>query len=505
MMTLLLWYGMWAFIAWNAYLIARSSEREFLAGALGRALLGVILYWQLSPMVSGSFGASLETRKLLAYPIPHARLFVIETLLRLTTAGEMLLVLAWGSVGLALNGAFAGPWSGARIAAAAVPLVAFNLLLAAGTRSIVERMLARRRVREIFVLGLVILVAMPRLLIASGVSLDRFAWILKGGGDGWLPWGAAARVMLGDGESAVVLLAWCAAGYLFGRAQFERSLRFDADAARATTARESERDSWIERMFRLPSAILPDPLAAGVEKELRVLSRTPRFRMVFMMGFTFGLIVWLPLVIGRRPHSELIAGDFLTLVSVYALALLGQVSYLNAFGFDRSAAQLYFVAPVPLANTVAAKNIATAAFTLLEVALVTGVSSLFVSIPPAKVLEAFLATAVSGLYLLAVGNVVSVNYPKASNPDRIGQSDPARRQGLIFLLFPLTLAPLLLAYVVRHLLSSDVAFYVSLAAAGSLGGAIYGMSVEAAARQAVRRRESLIEELSRSAGPIATD
>jgi hypothetical protein len=130
---------------------------------------------------------------------------------------------------------------------------------------------------------------------------------------------------------------------------------------------------------------------------------------------------------------------------------------------------------------------------------------LFVSIPPAKVLEAFLATAVSGLYLLAVGNVVSVNYPKASNPDRIGQSDPARRQGLIFLLFPLTLAPLLLAYVVRHLLSSDVAFYVSLAAAGSLGGAIYGMSVEAAARQAVRRRESLIEELSRSAGPIATD
>src|SRR5262249_34903601 len=39
---------------------------------------------------------------------------------------------------------------------------------------------------------------------------------------------------------------------------------------------------------------------------------------------------------------------FLTVVCLYALMLLGQVSYWNSFGFDRGAAALYFAAPVPM-------------------------------------------------------------------------------------------------------------------------------------------------------------
>ena len=62
-------------------------------------------------------------------------------------------------------------------------------------------------------------------------------------------------------------------------------------------------------MFRLPALFLPDPVAAIVEKELRSLVRTPRFRLVFIMGFSFGILVWLPLVIGRQRAPDSTAGQ----------------------------------------------------------------------------------------------------------------------------------------------------------------------------------------------------
>ena len=501
------WYGMWCFVAYAAYVMARStSQLRVLEETLPRALLGVTLYWQLAPMVSASMGASLDLRKLLVYPVPHSRLFFIEALLRLTTGVEMLLVLAAGLGGLLLNDALApGLTDTARMSSAIGLFIVFNLLLAAGTRSLIERALARRRVREFVVLGMVILVATPRLLVESGVRLDQFAWLFRGSGDFWLPWGAAAQLLLGGNMPFVTLAAWCSGAYLFGRSQFERNLRFDADAARATIIRpRQERERWNERVFHLPALILPDPISAMVEKELRALSRAPRFRMVFIMGFTFGLLVWLPMVMGRRSGGVL-SGHFLTFVSVYAVALLGQVSYLNAFGFDRSAAQVYFVAPVPLGQIVIAKNIAAALYILLEVLLVIGVSLVFVPIPAQRIAEAFLATAVCASYLLAVGNVMSVKYPKAANPERVGQGDPARRQGFIFLLFPVALAPLLAAYGARYLLKSDAAFYLVMAVVGSLGAMLYWMSTRTAAQVALQRRENLIEELSRGSGPIAAD
>src|SRR4029077_18252250 len=97
--------------------------------------------------------------------------------------------------------------------------------------------------------------------------------------------------------------------------------------------------SLAETFYRSPSLVLPDPLAAIVEKELRTLARTPRYRMVFVMGFSFGLMLWLPMVLRGSAGNSTLSRHFLTLICVYALTLLGQVSYWNCFGFDRSAAQ----------------------------------------------------------------------------------------------------------------------------------------------------------------------
>ncbi len=64
--------------------------------------------------------------------------------------------------------------------------------------------------------------------------------------------------------------------------------------------------------------------------------------MVFVMGFTFGVLVWLPMALGRGGARRSGSEYFLVMVSLYALAMLGQVTYWNSFGFDRSAAMFYF-------------------------------------------------------------------------------------------------------------------------------------------------------------------
>ena len=51
------------------------------------------------------------------------------------------------------------------------------------------------------------------------------------------------------------------------------------------------------------------------------------------------------------------------MLGAYALLLLGDVAFWNVFGFDRSAAQAYFIAPVRLSSVLVSKNLAALAST----------------------------------------------------------------------------------------------------------------------------------------------
>jgi ABC-2 type transport system permease protein len=263
-----------------------------------------------------------------------------------------------------------------------------------------------------------------------------------------------------------------------------------------------------EAFYRLPSLLLRDPLGAIVDKELRSLARTPRYRMVFVMGFSFGIMVWLPMVIGRRAESHAaLSQHFLTIVCVYALTLLGQVSYWNCFGFDRSAVQIYFAAPQPIRLTLVGKNIASMVFVYVEALILTAVVSLFrVRFGASEFAETFLVLAVCSLYMLAMGNISSVQYPRGLNPERVSQGGASSRfQALTFLLYPLSLLPVFLAYLARYALGSTLVFYIVLAIAALIGAAVYWIAMDSAVAAAVGRREQIIYELSRADGPIAAD
>jgi ABC-2 type transport system permease protein len=504
-----LWYGFWTILAAVAEeLTAAPQLRSQIETWLPVGLLAVFGYWQLAPLASATMGASLDLRKLLAYPVPRRSLFLVEILLRITTCAELFLLLSGVTIGILRNPAFGGWSSLPRVPIAMLLFAAFNLMLAAGLRNLIERLLSRKGIREVIALLLMIAGVLPRLLMVTGIATHRIERAFPTVASPMWPWGAAVHLMLKPSganlpKAFAILAVWTTAAYLFGRWQFTRSLRHDSQEAQATVLSAKERP-FAERLFRLPSLILPDPVGAIVEKELRSLVRTPRFRLVFVMGFSFGLVVWLPAMLrGRTVHSGL-SGNFLAVVSVYALFLLAQVTYGNAFGFDRSAAQLYFLAPVPISRALVAKNIAAAIFIFLEIAAVsTACSLLRLGISPGQIAEAFLVTAIAALYLLGIGNLSSVNYPRPMQAQRVAAGGSAgRAQGALFLLYPVALLPVFLAYLARYAFDNQVVFYGILAFAAVLGMAIYWMAMESAVTSAHQRRETIVAELSRGDGPM---
>src|SRR5580700_2357849 len=466
----LVWYGGFAFLAGlAAILLSNPDELSLIHDVLPSALLVCFLYWQLIPVLMASMGSSLDIKKLLVYPVPTAQLFALEVLLRISTGVEMLLLLTGGGIGLLLNPRI--PWWGP---SALLVFVIFNLFCSAGVRDLLIRLLARKRVREIVALLLVLLAALPQLLVFAGFQ-NRMSRLFASQPSAFWPWTATARLARGDAsfENIGVLLIWTAAAYLFGRWQFERSLAVDAPERAASAGRKASRVEWI---YRLPSALVPDPLAALIEKELRFLSRAPRFRLVFLMGFSFGLLIWAPIAFGRASaqHSFL-TDNYLTMVSVYALLLLSDALFWNCFGFDRGAAQVYFLVPVKMSTVLAGKNLAAAFLVLIEITAIALVCAVLrLPLSGLQILEAFAVTCVVTLFILAVGNLSSLYNPRAVNPVKaMKTAAQSRSQALLMLAFPLTLVPVALAYLARYAFDTEWAFFGTLLFGGVVGVLVY--------------------------------
>jgi len=511
LITGVIWYGAWLFLATFVEALAQRAKVPLLSIWVPAGLLAVCLYWQIVPILSASMGSALDLRKLLIYPAPHGKLFAVDVLLRLTTGFEMVLILAGGVTGLLRNPAIRGLRSAPPMLSLILLFVLFNLLLASGLRSLLERLLSRRRLREVLVFLAILAFTLPRLLLVTDVRIGGVQNLGALIHFQAFPWAAIGDALLGGSTAAAfsIVLSWTLAAGWFGRGQFERNLRYDSMAAQATPSSTEPRraTSWSERFFRFPSLFLPDPLAGIIEKELRSLARTPRFRMVFVMGFSFGVMVWLPLVLGREAvRNSTLEHNFLVIVSVYALTLLGQVTYWNCFGFDRSAVQFYFAAPQPIAQTLLGKNIAALIFIYLEVFILIGVTvAIRMGAGFGGIVEVVLVVGICSLYMMAFGNISSVHYPRALTPERVSQGGASSRfQALVFILYPLALLPVFLAYLARYALASETAFIVVLTLAAVIGGLMYWLGMESALKAIASGRERILADLSRGEGPVAS-
>jgi ABC-2 type transport system permease protein len=501
--TSLIFYAFWTIFALGIaeYLSDPELTGTFLP-ALSTGLFFAMVYWQLAPVITAGFGASLDLRKLQVYPIPHRKLFTVEILLRLTSCAEMLILLAGATTGLLRNPVYTGavkPF----IALAAILFAVTNLLLSAGTRSWIENLFRRSRLKEAGILLLIALLLLPRLLLAFNVGKgallrlapSQIAW----------PWGAAAHLMLGDGIAASVSVSalWLALAVWFGRRQFERSFREDYAHTSPHQPPEPRPSGFKELLYRAPSRFLKDPLAALVEKELRTLFRIPRFRMVYAMSSFFGVILYLPSLRSPQNLPSFWVRNSVTIMALYGLLMLGPISYWNAFGFDRAAVQGYFSWPIRFRDALVAKNIAVAFLLLPQIALIALVSrAVRLPVTPRECAEAVMVILIAALYWFSMGNILSVRMPRAMDPDKMNQMS-GKLQALSIWMAPLLLLPIVLAYWARAVFDNELVFAGILLIAAVVGKIFYDVGLDSAVSAANTRRESMLVELSRSDGPLS--
>jgi hypothetical protein len=123
-----------------------------------------------------------------------------------------------------------------------------------------------------------------------------------------------------------------------------------------------------------------------------------------------------------------------------------------------------------------------------------------------QVLEAFAVASIALLYLLAVGNHMTVRFPSRSNPDRVSRAGPGHgvTGAVQFLLFPAALVPVLSAFGVGLGGGGQQGFLLMLAVAAAGGFLLYWTVLDRSARYAERNRELLLSQLSEGEDPIVS-
>ncbi len=198
-------------------------------------------------------------------------------------------------------------------------------------------------------------------------------------------------------------------------------------------------------------------------------------------------------------HQEL-----LPIVNLYGLLILSDVLLLNIFGFDRKAAQIYFVTPVPFAAVLKAKNLAALGFILAQsIIAAIAVTALRLSGGPESIGSALAASAVVGIFFLSAGNLMSIAMPRPIDPAQTFRKQAGGKMQLWFLACALGMTVLMgFAFLAQWALRSYWALVGVLALEFIIGLIVYRVALDSAADRGWRERERVIEALSKGASPV---
>ncbi len=503
----LAWYALAATVAFGLAVLIPSVPLAGLQRWLAPALLGIFAYWQIIPLFTLSTGWSLQLNKLQIYPISNGQMFFLELILRITGSPEMLLILLGGTVGLMRHPALP-PLAPLTL----LLFIPFNLFLSLAVREILLHSFKRNRFREIFAIILISLSVLPQVMLRGGFA-ERLRPYLEAGSRGRLtPWHAEAMLTLGQSQivDLLVLTFWTVLTFVVARGLFMRSLTFEETAQPAALAAIDRRRftgktraGWSSLLYRF----FEDPLATLIEKELRSLVRTPRFRIRFGMACIFSVLIFVPLAANTsRAGSNFLDRNFFPVTTLYGLLLLSDAVILNVFGTDRAAAALYFVAPIHFASVLRAKNIVAVICASLQAAIVLAFTAVLRHhFEWLDAVSSFGSSAVVGVFFLAVGNLTSVSLAWPSDPKQMLRRTAGGRLQLWVLGCSVGMAILIgAALLARWALDSYWAFVGVLGIELVVAAIVYKVATDTALERSLTERERMMDQLSKSAAVIGS-
>jgi ABC-2 type transport system permease protein len=491
---------------WGAYFSFSTGRLEWLL----LLFWSIFLFWQTFPIFIAGFGATFEFRTLLRFPLSLTAFYLVGLAYGLADFCAIASI-CW-LLAIAVGAGIANP---ALLPPVLLILLLFVLMSATVERLVgswLERLLARRRTRELLV-GFFILLSVSvqfiRPLISRYSSWSSAASVVR-----FLPYlspfppslASHALAAAASGHSAAFLGS--VAGLLAYTGVFSAVLwhRFAAQyrgeelseaaaparlAARTTPRTDSSRDVL---------SLLSPQVAAVLRKEYRYLSRN---------GFVLVSLLLPPILVllfssqfgGRHPpvtRTGFSPDMFFPAMMGYLILLLMTPAY-NCFAYEGRGIQTYFTAPVRFRDVLLGKNLLHVGVMALEIAVSMTMLALRIGLPSAPVLTATIAAvifATAGQF--AIADWVSLSFPRKLE---FGNMRGQRSSGVsIWVAFGVQIllagicALILFAGWRSHSPWLPAESFVALAAASVAG---YFATLDALSNVAEKKKEVLIETLCR--------
>jgi ABC-2 type transport system permease protein len=468
----------------------------------------IFLWWQIFPIMMAGFGISFEFRGMLRFPLSFGAFYTIGLAYGLADFTGVAGV-CW-TISIILGAAAANLALLPALLLVAALFLLFNVALERLLGSWMERLLARRRTRELFFAAFIFLMLALQLI---GPLLNRYEnsaepWLVRA-----LPYlayfpaslagkGVGAAAAGNYREFAIMVAGLAGYAVLFGTLLWLRfAAQYRGEELSETPApqkaignkvgRESERDVL---------GLLSPQVAAVIRKEIHYLLRNGFAALLLFLPpiLVFVLITQATVFRFSGGKSNVSAELFFPGLVAYIILILMAPAY-NSFAYENTGVQTYFTAPLQFRNVLLGKNLVQAALVTTELALCIAAFGYRVGWPSAPVLTATWAAIVFTL----VGQFSIANWSSLSLPRKLafGQVHGQRQSGMAvlvafgaqILLFGIGSLVLGLGRWTGDRWLPAKAF--ALLAAAALGG--YVASLDALTSYAEKKKEKLIEALCR--------
>ena len=495
-----------SFVFYGAgYSFSRSNHLNWMA-----LLYWVVsLFWLVFPILAAGFGSHFDFRNLLRFPLGLPAFYALSLAYGLVDFPAVASVI-W-LLALTAGAAQAQPRILPALLLALVTLVALNVTVERLVISWLDRLLARRRSREVF-FALFILSMISLQLItplqqhyvhARPPDLERVLSILSP-----FPPSLAAGMVSASSEHRFANVLFSFGGLLLFiaafsfllwmrlMAQYRGELISEGPApVRVTPARALVRGRGADLLN-----VLPPLVGAVLRKEWFYFTRN---------GFAFLLLLIPPMQVllfssafGGKHSPLALRGQspdllFPGMMSYVILILIGPAY--NAFSYEGRGIQTYFTAPVKFREIFLGKNLLFAGLATVEVAVCAGLLAFRTRVPSAPILFATLTAVIFTVFVqLPLANWSSLSFPRKLE---FGSMRSRTTSGVaVWLMFGAQLvigaASAFILFVGRwtgnRWLPGEI--FIVLAAAALAG---YFASLQALTEFAEKKKESLIEALCR--------
>lgn len=478
-------------------------------GWIASLFWGIFLFWQIFPVLMAGFGASFEFRTLLRFPLSLSAFYVIGLAYGLADFAALASV-CW-LISMTIGATVAKPGVLPAMLMIVATFVLLNVTLERLIGSWLERLLSRRRTREIFlalfVLSMVSLQFLTPFLNRYGAAarpvflrfLPYFAW---------LPPSLAGRALAAVTQlrpagfllsSATLLFYLVVLSALLWR-RFAAQYRGEELSETAAPLRAVVRPAAKKAEGADGLSLLSPQVAAVVRKEFRYLTRN---------GFVFLTLLVPPMLVvlfstqfaGKHPTvsgKAVSAEMFFPGMMAYLILILMAPAY-NSFAYEGRGIQTYFMAPLRFREVFLGKNLMLVSVLTLEIVLSLGILASRVGLPSLPMLVATLVA----IIFTVVGQITIANWSSLNFPRKLefGRMRGQRQSGMAVLIAFGT--QILLGGISAVILFSGrwtgnpwlpAEAFAFLAAAAVAG---YFASLDHLAQLAEKKKETLIEALCR--------